>query len=43
LLSVLAFGVAAFLVACLSILDMFLPRPYDGVVLDLDRGELTVR
>ena len=39
----LAFGVAAFLVACLSILDMFLPRPYDGVVLDLDRGELTVR
>jgi len=43
LLSVLAFGVAAFLVACLSILDMFLPRPHDGVVLDLDRGELTVR
>ena len=39
----LAFGVAAFLVACLSILDMFLPRPHDGVVLDLDRGELTVR
>ena len=43
LLSVLAFGVAAFLVSCLSILDMFLPRPHDGVVLDLDRGELTVR
>jgi serine phosphatase RsbU (regulator of sigma subunit) len=43
LLSVLAFGVAAFLVAGLSILDMFLPRPHDGVVLDLDRGELTVR
>lgn len=39
----LAFGVAAFLVACLSILDMFLPRPYDGIVLDLDRGEMTVR
>jgi len=43
LLSVLAFGVAAFLVACLSILDMFLPRPYDGVVLDPDRSELLVR
>lgn len=39
----LAFGVAAFLVACLSILDMFLPRPYDGVVLDFDRADLTVR
>jgi serine phosphatase RsbU (regulator of sigma subunit) len=41
---VLAFGVVAFLVACLSILDMFLPRPYDGVVLDLDDAqELQVR
>jgi len=43
LFSVLAFGVAAFLVACLSILDMFLPRPYDGVALDFDRADLTVR
>ncbi len=43
LLSVLAFGVAALLVACLSILDMFLPRPYDGVVLDPDRDDLAVR
>ena len=40
---VLAFGVAAFLVACLSILDMFIPRPYDGVVLDPDRADLMVR
>jgi serine phosphatase RsbU (regulator of sigma subunit) len=39
----LAFGVAAFLVACLSILDMFLPRPYDGVILDPDRKEIVVR
>ena len=30
-------GVAAFLVAVLSIVDMFLPRPFDGVVLDPDR------
>jgi serine phosphatase RsbU (regulator of sigma subunit) len=43
LASVLAFGIVAFLVACLSILDMFLPRPYDGVVLDPDRSEMTVR
>jgi len=43
LLPVLAFGVFAFLVACLSILDMFLPRPYDGVALDPDRSDLTVR
>ncbi|MFH1177359.1 MAG: PDZ domain-containing protein, partial [Acidobacteriota bacterium] len=40
---VLAFGIAAFLVACLSILDMFLPRPYDGVELEPDRGDLVVR
>jgi serine phosphatase RsbU (regulator of sigma subunit) len=39
----LAFGVAAFLVACLSILDMFLPRPYDGVWRDPDRSDLVVR
>lgn len=38
---VLVFGAAAFLVACLSVLDMFLPRPYDGVV--LDREELYIR
>jgi len=43
LVSLLAFGVAAFLVACLSILDMFLPRPYDGVILDPDRKEIVVR
>lgn len=43
LVPVLAFGAAAFVVACLSLLDMFLPRPYDGVVLDLDRGDLQVR
>ena len=43
LLPILTFGVAAFLVACLSILDMFLPRPYDGVLLDPDRTELVVR
>ncbi|MFI5167272.1 MAG: SpoIIE family protein phosphatase [Thermoanaerobaculales bacterium] len=42
-LSVLAFGAAAFLVACVSILDMYLPRPYDGVILDPDRTELVVR
>ena len=43
LVPVLTFGLAAFLVACLSILDMFLPRPYDGVILDSDRSELVVR
>lgn len=43
LVSLLAFGAAAFLVACLSILDMFLPRPYDGVVLDVDATEPIVR
>jgi serine phosphatase RsbU (regulator of sigma subunit) len=42
LVSLLAFGVAAFLVACLSILDMFLPRASDGVILDPDRSELVV-
>ena len=39
----LAFGVVAFLVACLSILDMFLPRPFDGVWRDPDRSDLVVR
>jgi serine phosphatase RsbU (regulator of sigma subunit) len=43
LVSVLTFGVAAFLVACLSILDMFLPRPNDGVILDPDRAGVIVR
>ncbi len=43
LVSVLTFGVIAFLVACLSILDMFLPRPNDGVILDPDSREVVVR
>ncbi len=29
-------GALAFLVAALSVVDMFLPRPYDGVVLEAD-------
>lgn len=37
-------GVLAFLLAGLSIVDMFLPRPYDGVQLEADApGELRVR
>jgi serine phosphatase RsbU (regulator of sigma subunit) len=43
LVSVLTFGVVAFLVACVSILDMFLPRPNDGVILDPDRAGVVVR
>lgn len=39
----LLFGVGAFLVACLSILDMFLPRPWDGVLLAADRELLLVK
>ncbi len=40
----LGFGLLAFLVAGLSIADMFLPRPFDGVVLESDApGRLTVR
>ncbi len=40
----LAFGLLAFGVAGLSIFDMLLPRPYDGVVLDADSPSgLTVR
>jgi len=40
----LAGGVAAFLLAGLSIADMFLPRPYDGVILETDTpGEIVVR
>lgn len=39
-----ALGLAAFLLAGLSIVDMYLPRPYDGVVLQSDAlGELKVR
>ncbi len=37
-------GILAFLLAGLSIADMFLPRPYDGVVLEADApGRLMVR
>ena len=32
----LAPGVVAFLIAALSVADMFLPRPYDGVILEPD-------
>ncbi len=35
--SLLLLGSAAFVVAVLSIADMFLPQPYDGVILDPDR------
>ncbi len=39
-----AFGLIAFLLAGLSIADMYLPRPYDGVVLEADApAELRVR
>jgi serine phosphatase RsbU (regulator of sigma subunit) len=38
------FGAAAFVFALLSIADILVPRPYDGVVLEADsRGELQVR
>ncbi|HKI86464.1 MAG TPA: PDZ domain-containing protein, partial [Thermoanaerobaculia bacterium] len=38
------FGALAFALAALSIVDMFLPRPYDGVVLESDAySELRVR
>ncbi len=37
-------GLCAFLLAGLSIVDMYLPRPYDGVVLEGDAlGEIKVR
>jgi serine phosphatase RsbU (regulator of sigma subunit) len=37
-------GILAFLLAGLSIADMFLPKPYDGVVLEADApGRLVVR
>ncbi|MCU0304672.1 MAG: SpoIIE family protein phosphatase [Thermoanaerobaculales bacterium] len=38
----LAPGVAAFLLAALSMADMFLPRPYDGVILEADVPGSTV-
>ncbi|MCD4749881.1 MAG: SpoIIE family protein phosphatase, partial [Thermoanaerobaculales bacterium] len=34
-------GILAFLLASLSVVDMFLPRPYDGVVLESDSLERT--
>lgn len=37
------FGATALLVAFLSLMDMFLPRPWDGVVLSLDRDRLLVQ
>jgi serine phosphatase RsbU (regulator of sigma subunit) len=36
-LALLVPGILAFLVAGLSVVDMFLPKPYDGVVLESDR------
>jgi len=42
--ALLAFGLLAFLLAGLSIVDVFVPRPFDGVVLDTDvTWELRVR
>ena len=32
----LAPGILAFLIAALSVADMFNPRPYDGVILEAD-------
>ena len=32
----LAPGILALLIAVLSVADMFLPRPYDGVILEAD-------
>ncbi len=34
--ALLAPGILAFLIAALSVADMFLPRPYDGVILETD-------
>ncbi len=42
-LALIAVGVFAFAVAALSVADMFLPHPYDGVVLQADTpGQLVV-
>lgn len=35
----LGLGLIAFLIATLSIVDMYLPRPYDGVILEPDNPE----
>jgi len=35
-IALLAPGIFAFLIAALSVADMFLPRPYDGVILEAD-------
>ncbi len=44
LVSLVAFGVAALLLALAAIVDLALPRPWDGVVLESDLvGSLTVR
>lgn len=43
-IALLAIGIVAFAVATLSIFDMYLPHPYDGVVLEADApGQLIVR
>jgi serine phosphatase RsbU (regulator of sigma subunit) len=42
LLTLLAPGTVAFLIAALSVADMFLPRPYDGVILEADVVEARV-
>ena len=42
--ALVAIGIAAFTVATLSIFDMYLPHPYDGVVLEADApGQMIVR
>lgn len=42
--SLLVPGAVAFLIAALSVVDMFVPRPYDGVVLEADApGRRVVR
>ncbi|HEX2254960.1 MAG TPA: SpoIIE family protein phosphatase [Thermoanaerobaculia bacterium] len=41
--ALLVLGFAAFLLAALSIVDMYLPRPYDGVVLTETPGSLRVQ
>ncbi len=40
--ALLAPGAIAFLLAALSVADMFLPRPYDGVILEADTPGSTV-
>ncbi len=41
-IALLAPGILAFLIAALSVADMFLPRPYDGVVLEADNPKARV-